>query len=174
MIDSRRAPGERTARRDLELGGDEVGDAEHGGDRLGQEAVGRRRQDNAITRVAVLRDQRARAGADARNDRARDEAVAQRLPGTRTPAGERRRVEGGVLGRRDRAARVPLVDFAVRGAEGGAIENTLVDEELAPEEIGVAHEQRAVEIEQRETTLAGTPHAERRCQARGRVNAWMP
>ena len=94
-------------------------------------------------------------------------------------AGERRRVEGGELGRRDLAARIAIGDVAVGGAEGRAIEDALVDQELAPEHVGVAREQRAVEIEQRQPRRRCRcrdvgAQAERRCQAFGRVNVWMP
>src|SRR5205085_9640367 len=102
------------------------------------------------------------------------EALSQRRPTGGAATAERRRVEPGELGRRDRATRVARRKVAVGSAEARAIKHGVVDEKRAPEDVGVAGQQRAVEIEQREAPLAGPAHAERRCHARGRVNAWMP
>ena len=97
----------------------QVGDAEARGDRLGQEAVGRGREDEAIAGGAVLLDQRERAAPSRGAITVGDEALAQRRPLGGAAAGERRRVEGAELGRRDRAARVALGDVAVGGFERG-------------------------------------------------------
>jgi hypothetical protein len=199
--DAARAAAELAARRDLELGRDQLADRERRGDRLDEEAVGRGRQHDAVAGRPMLLDERARRGADARLDRRGDEAGAKRRPAGGRAAGERRRVEAGELLGRDRALRVALGDLAVCGTERGAIEDALVDQERAPEDVGVAREKRAVEVEEREAratagatarafrierrvallALGGgalpvgrSGQAARRCQARGRVNAWMP
>jgi hypothetical protein len=130
---------------------DQLGDAERRGDRLDEEAVRRRRQHEPVAGRAMLGNERARRRADARRDHRRDEALAQRRPCSRRATGERRRVEAGELLRCDGAAFVTLRDLAVGGAEGCAIEDALFDQERAPEDVGVAGEQRSVEIEQRET-----------------------
>ena len=97
----------------------------------------------------------------------------------RRAAGERRRVEGAELGGGDRAARVALGDVAVARREVVAIEHALVDQELAPQHVAVAGEQRVVEVEQRQPgrCRSGAPSplkpsaGARPC---GRVKAWMP
>ena len=161
-----------TAVRHVELGRDQVGDGKQVGDRLGQEAIGGGGEDDSIAGVTMRRDERERGGAEARRDPRRDEACALLRPLGSAAAGERCRVEGAELGRRDRAGGVAGGDVAVGRREGGAVEDAFVDQELAPQLVGVAVEQRAVEVEEREPR--GGAQAERRCQAFGRVNAWMP
>ena len=81
---------------------------------------------------------------------------------------QRRRVEGAELGRRDRAGAIALDDAAVARFEVGAIEHALVHQELAPELVGVAVEQRPVEVEQRQR---GRSVAQRRSRAGARPSA---
>ncbi len=124
-----------------------------------------------IAGVAMPGHERARRAADARQDLRLHEAAAQRQPaGARAPR-QRRRVEGAELGRRDRAGAIALDDAPVARFEVGAVQDSLVHQELAPELVGVAVEQRPVEIEQREPESA---QGLRRCQAFGRMKVWMP
>ena len=76
------------------------------------------------------------------------EAAAQRQPaGARAP-GQRRRVEGAELGRRDRAGAIALDDVRLRASKSARSRTPVVHQELAPELVAVAVEQRAVEIEE--------------------------
>jgi len=86
---------------------------------------------------------------------------------------QRGRIEGAELGSADRTGAIALDDAAVARLEVVAVENALVDQEGAPELVGIAVEERPVEVEQREPRRC---HAQglRRCQAFGLRKVWMP
>lgn len=131
---------------DLGFGGDQVLDPELARDRGGDEAVRRGDDRELVALGAVVLDELARGGSDARADEFVEELFAPRVQLVPGVARERRELE--VEERLDvERARVVVVVEAPHALD---VHRAVAREQFAPEEIAVAREQRVVEVEEGE------------------------
>ena len=132
----------------LDVGGDQRGHAQLGGDGLRDEAVGR--GDDRGERIRMPRDQLRGARQDHRPHLALHELV---VPGVelraRAPR-DRRQLEVEELVDVERAVLVALVEPLVLRVVLVGMQHALLDQELRPRVVAVAVEERVVEVEERE------------------------
>ena len=174
---------------DRRFGGNEVLNADVRCGEFGDEAVGGGGHHHQIARRLVLLHQRQRRGRDSRHDHVMQKTLAQRLPVLRRTPGQGADIKVGEFVQADGAGPVARVHVGVLGTKVRRIQQALGDQEVAPQHIAVATEQRVVQIKKHDvapalaTACAALPpegvrfalaHACRKCQALGRVKVWMP
>ena len=160
-------PGEASFN-DLRLRRDQMLDAEMRGRELGDVAIGRRRHHAQI--AAMPLDEIHRVPRDARHDPVAQEFAPHRFQFLQRAAFERSHEKPRELLRADRARLVARLHLGVARGELLRIEQSALHQEVAPQHVAVAREQRVVQIEKDEPRL----HGRLRCHARGRVNVSMP
>jgi len=145
---------------EFRFGGEKILDAELIGDGAGDEGVGRRHDGKSIATLAVLLEQRASALEHQRCDALVHEALP---PGEQIVDGVVRQwleLKSEKLFDVELASAVLLEESRVRALVGVTLDDAEADEELAPQIVAVAGNQRVVEIEKRDG------HGERLCNGR--------
>ena len=124
-----------------------------------------------VAGIQMALDQPDRGRRNSRHDLGHQEFFPQRFTLQRRAAGQRADVEVRELLRAHGRIAVAARHLLVARLERIPRQHPLGHQELAPQLVAVARQQRVVEVEQRQTL---TGQGCRRCHALGRVKVWMP